>query len=29
MLINAGEQSGESSLTIYDIAKKVKNSHNV
>ncbi len=29
MLIDAGEQSGESSLTLQDIAKKVKNAHNV
>lgn len=29
MLIDAGELSGESSLTLQDIAKKVKNAHNV
>ncbi len=29
MLIDAGKQSGESSLTIHDIATKVKNAHNV
>ncbi|HEM6844888.1 type II toxin-antitoxin system ParD family antitoxin [Providencia rettgeri] len=29
MLIDAGEKSGESSLTLHDIAKKVKNAHNV
>ncbi|HHR5914056.1 TPA: type II toxin-antitoxin system ParD family antitoxin [Providencia alcalifaciens] len=29
MLIDAGEQSGESPLILHDIAKKVKNAHNV
>ncbi|KLN45712.1 antitoxin [Providencia rettgeri] len=29
MLIEEGEKSGESSFTLHDIAKKMKNAHNV